>query len=1101
MSTTLLKEIADRGLTLQTDGADLRLLGPRERMDAELVSRIRQNKPQLLQALAGDEGFAPSLLQRSYLLGRHSASEVPTASYVYHEFDGNWDLAELERALNQVIGAHESLRTRFTAAGNCVVEPVATARIDISDLRELAAVELAAALQLSREQRSHRVLPVGQPPLIEVHASIVADDRQLLAVGHDGLAMDGISMFLFFRAWQHAYDTGEAGPASVATERYLQATARLRSGAAGQRSRTHWLDRLAQLPGHPELPLRTGPAAVAEPRFTQREIRLTAPRWSALTAHAGVHGVTPTAMLLAGYAETLNAWGADRQFAISTTIANRPPVDPAMDSSVGQFSDVLLVAVDLDAGADFGGRAAAVQAQLRRALDNRHFSGLQVLQQLQQQGHGARARMPFTFNSTLGFTNPAASGSALSAFGREIFCVSQTPQVWLNVFVMEQDGELVIQLDSVDELFPVGLIAALVAGYRTLLETLTDAARWQDADFELLPAEQAQTRAAVNDTAAALSATFAWSAFRQRVLEHPDAEAVISNGRSLSYGELSARAHALAGWLRERGVRRDELVGLVIRSGPEQIVGAMAIALSGAAYLPIDATLPEQRRRYLLRDGEVRFVLTNAPEAVPHELTSRVIDLDEPVEATADFTGALPGAGADDLLYVLYTSGTTGDPKGVMVSHRSVVNVVTDCNARFAVGAGDRFFGISAFNFDLSVYDIFGALSAGASIVLPEHDGAADPAHWVRSCREHGVTLWNSVPAIVAMLRDQAVVDGLDALSELRLVMMSGDRIPPELPRSLRALLPATTLMSLGGPTETTVWNILHPITPADLEGDGIPYGKPNRNNRCHILDDRGRRRPDSVVGEICAAGFGLARGYWHDEERTAQRFFDHPGLGERIYRTGDLGSYRADGTVLITGRKDFQIKVNGYRIEAGEVETRLAEIDGIAQAAVARADGNLGSRLIAHLGGPVASRPADADIRARLRLTLPEYMVPVSFRWHAELPLTVNGKVDRSALNAMAEQITENRPVADDGPLPSPELEQELMAILSEVLHTPVPDAYTNFYDLGGSSLAAAQVLTRVRKNYGAAIALDQFYLVDHVRALARRIEQAQAADVKAHG
>ncbi len=448
-----------------------------------------------------------------------------------------------------------------------------------------------------------------------------------------------------------------------------------------------------------------------------------------------------------------------------------------------------------------------------------------------------------------------------------------------------------------------------------------------------------------------------------------------------------------------------------MRRGPEQIVAILATVLAGAAYLPVDAALPEARIGYLLRDGKVRFVLSNTGWEGDGE--HQVLQVDLAGRPDGAGYAPRPDASADDLGYVLYTSGTTGAPKGVMVSHRSAVNVVTDCNARFGVGPGDRFIGVSAFNFDLSVYDVFGALSAGAAIVLPDADRAADPAHWLELCDRFGVTIWNSVPAIAGLMaehataqdqaaQDQAAQDQAAPPRALRLVMMSGDRIPPALPGLLWRLKPDLQLMSLGGPTETTIWNISHPIGRSHSELDPVPYGRPTANNRAYILDAADLDTPDWVVGEICAAGTGLARGYWGDEAMTAQRFWLDQTRGERLYRTGDLGRYLPDGSIDITGRSDFQIKVNGYRIEAGEVETRLAAIGAVKQAAVVRQAGARGDRLVAHLVPAGDVRPADDEIRTALREHLPDYMTPSSVVWHDSLPLTRNGKVDRGSLAAL---------------------------------------------------------------------------------------------------
>ena len=448
---------------------------------------------------------------------------------------------------------------------------------------------------------------------------------------------------------------------------------------------------------------------------------------------------------------------------------------------------------------------------------------------------------------------------------------------------------------------------------------------------------------------------------------------------------------------------------------------------------------------------------------------------------------------------MLYTSGTTGEPKGVMISHRSVVNVVQDCNERFEVGPGDRFIGVSAFNFDLSVYDVFGALSAGAAIVLPDADRAADPAHWLELCDRFGVTIWNSVPAIAGLLAEQAEA-GEPKLAALRLVMMSGDRIPPALPAALWRVKPDLRLMSLGGPTETTIWNISHPIASAHSELEPVPYGRPNANNRAYITDPDGLDCPDWVTGEICAAGAGLARGYWGDDARTAERFWFDEARRERLYRTGDLGRYLPDGTIDIAGRSDFQIKVNGYRIEAGEVETRLAAIEAVKQAAVVRQAGARGDRLVAHLVAAGDVRPSDEEIRVALREHLPDYMTPSSVFWHDHLPLTRNGKVDRGRLTGLtpaAERAGQGPLSASSRPGEHSELESRLIELWASVLRLPAASiaADSDFYDLGGDSLAGARIFTGIRKQFGVSITLDRLYDLRHPYAMAAALAEAGAA------
>ncbi len=1079
----VLREVTERGLSLTVAGADLKLAGPRQRVDAGLVGRIRAAKPELIAHLiasetAREKGCGLTLLQRSYLIGRGDSTEIGNvASHVYHEADGCWDVDKLESALRAVVARHGMLRTRFTDDGRQVTEPEADVRIGRLDLRGDPGQR--RKLDQLRAERSHRMLPLGRAPMIAVDVTLLADDRMRLHVSTDGLVLDGISMFMFFIEWHRSYTggTAPAGP-DVPFADYLAALDAVRGTPAMRRSREYWLDR--ELPPHPGLPLRASPASITRPRFSQFSASLDAGQWSALKAVAADAGLTPTAVLLAAYAEALSRWGAGNSFTLTTTVANRPPVSEGIDSALGNFSQTLLVEIALDRRLSFRERARALQARMRRDLDHRHFSGIEVLRELGRRG--GDARMPYTFNSTIGYVRQDVDGSAVDLFGPEVYTSSQTPQLWLNAFAFEYHGGVVVQADAVDGLFPDGMIGAMIGGYQDLLARLTRAAAWEAAAFDLLPAAQRARRAAANDTSRPASERLLHEAFTEQAARTPDAPAVLSASGSLTYGELAGRAASAAAWLRERGTGRDELVALVMRRGPEQVTGILAAVMSGSAYLPVDAALPPGRVRYMLADGRVRLALSNTGW---HAGGIETLDLAGAAPAGAgQACGCQPrgDSSADDLAYVLYTSGTTGEPKGVMISHRSAVNVVTDCNARFGVGPADRFIGVSAFNFDLSVYDVFGALSAGAAVVLPDADRAADPAHWLELCERFGVTIWNSVPAIAGLLA--AAASG--APPALRLVMLSGDRIPPALPAALRRVKPGLELMSLGGPTETTIWNISHPISPAHSELEPVPYGRPNANNRAYVIDADGLDAPDWVTGEICAAGTGLARGYWADEARTAERFARDEARGERLYRTGDLGRYRPDGTIDITGRGDFQIKVNGYRIKAGEVETRLAAIGAVKQAAVVRQAGARGDRLVAHLVAAGDARPADDEIRAALREHLPDYMTPASVTWHDSLPLTRNGKVDRGKLAALAP------------PAPGPArngdttlIERELITLWAPVLKVPAetigPDS--DFYDLGGDSLAGARILTGVRKRFGVSVTLDRLYELRVLRVMAQAV------------
>ncbi|MEX5612853.1 amino acid adenylation domain-containing protein, partial [Pseudomonas protegens] len=381
---------------------------------------------------------------------------------------------------------------------------------------------------------------------------------------------------------------------------------------------------------------------------------------------------------------------------------------------------------------------------------------------------------------------------------------------------------------------------------------------------------------------------------------------------------------------------------------------------AGAAYLPLDTNQPEARRQLILDNAEVARVLSQSwlsdSLCWPARVT-QVIAVDQGPRAAQR---ALPSLDIDpqQLAYVIYTSGSTGVPKGVMINHQAALNTIVDINQRFAIEAQDRVLALASLGFDLSVYDIFGLLAVGGALVLPDPQRRADPSHWAECVREHGVTLWNSVPAQLQMLTHYLQAVPSMAPGSLRLALLSGDWIPLNLPAEAAQLLPGLRLISLGGATEAAIWSIYYPITQVNPQWCSIPYGMPLANQRFMVLDEQGRDRPQGVAGELYIAGSGLALGYLGDAEKTAERFVDHPRSGERLYRTGDLGRYLDDGLIEFLGREDFQVKVRGHRIELAEVESALLSHPHVESAVVVAA------------GEGAFERHLQACLRASLRDT-----------------------------------------------------------------------------------------------------------------------------------
>ncbi len=1070
------------------------LTGLRERPDAEGGG---EPLPRVVPDPAHrGEPFPLTEVQQAYWVGRGGSFELGNvATHWYVELEGEGvDVARLTLAVRRLIERHEMLRAIVLPDGRQRILPQVPP-YDIALLDLAGSCDAAAELERVRREMSHQVLPSDRWPLFEVRASRLDGDRTRLHISFDFLLGDAWSLQRLTRDWLRLYAEPEAvlPPLELSFRDYVLAEAALRETALFQRSLASWLARLPELPAGPDLPLAKSPGAVVHPTFVRRAGRLEPELWGRLKERAAREGLTPSSLLAAAFAEVLATWSRSPRFLITLTLFHRLPLHPQVMEVVGDFTSLLLleVAGPREPSVGFLERALRLQSQSLEDLEHRYVSGVRVLRELaQSRGTHQGPLVPVVFTSTLGL---AESGEIAEAAGPElqtVYSISQTPQVWLDHQIAEQGKALAYTWDAVDELFPPGMLDAMLGAYHGLLERLAeDAAAWEVAP-NLVPAAQLQRRAA--ESAATVSGALLHQLFLTQASDHPDRPAVLSNRRSLAYGELRRRATRLARRLRELGARPNTLVAVTMEKGWEQVVAVLAVLESGAAYLPVDPGLPAERFRHLLEHGEVALALTQPWLAgtLPWPAGVRPLAVeDEPAE---DLPPLTPLQQPGDLAYVIFTSGSTGLPKGVMIDHRGAVNTVLDVNARFGLGPADRGLALSSLSFDLSVWDVFGLLAAGGAIVIPDAGTSRNPAHWEELMRRQGVTIWNSVPALLEMLVEHLSGESRRLPDDLRLALLSGDWIPLALPGRIAALGPGVRTISLGGATEASIWSILHPIAEIDPAWASIPYGRAMARQSFHVLDESLAPRPDWVPGQLYIGGIGLAQGYWRDPVRTALSFVPHPETGERLYRTGDLGRFLPDGGVELLGREDFQVKVQGHRIELGEIEAALLEHPAV-RAAVAAAPGDRHHRRLLGYVVPHPGRTVtEQELRRFLEEKIPRYMVPAAIVELAALPLTANGKVDRSALPVPGRERTAAASSADTGF--ENDLERLLAGIWGEVLGTDGIGPHDNFFSLGGDSILSIQVAARAARA-GIVLTADQVFTHQTVAELARVAGGGRAA------
>ncbi|MCG8424976.1 MAG: amino acid adenylation domain-containing protein [Proteobacteria bacterium] len=1060
------------------------------------------------------DSFPLSAIQEAYWVGRMEAFELGNvAAYFYLEVDlGDLDAARLERAWQRVIDRHGMLRAVFQADGRQRILPPPTPySIEVLDLHDCPDKPAERELAAIRDRMSQQVLPPDRWPLFEFRVTRLPDRRYRLHFGLDLLIADAWSVQILFGDLQRFYrdPDRDLDPLSLSFRDYVLAEKQLIESALYQRSQAYWLERLDSLPPAPQLPLVKQIGDVAHPVFKRYHAALAADRWQTLTGQARQRGLTPSGLLLAAFAEILGRWSRSRRFCLDVTTFNRLPLHDQTEHVVGDFTSINLLAVDGRAPT-FEARAGQIQKRLLEDLEHRYFGGLSVLRELAQRRGGAPAALvPIVFTSLL--DSYGRSGDFVPLGGKVVFATSQTPQVWLDHQVREQDGELLLTWDVVAELLPDGLPDTLFAAYCGLLHSLAeDPAVWHAAELDLLPAGDRAVRERSNDTAIDIEPTAGRPAllhtlFGNRAQLHPDHPAVITPELTLSYAQLQARANGIARWLRGHGARPNTLVAVVMPKGWTQVAGVVGILTAGAAYLPIDPALPARRRNYLLDNGQVDLVLTDAQlaDTLDWPDTVRVLDVTGREAASQDTGPIAPIQTERDIAYVIFTSGSTGQPKGVVIEHRSAVNTIVDVNRRFRVRRGDRVFALSSLSFDLSVYDVFGTLAAGATIVYPQAGSERDPDHWLDVLKQQRVTVWNSVPALADMLGIHAESHDTLLPDSLRLVLMSGDWIPVALPDRIRARGHEIAVISLGGATEASIWSILHPIERVDPAWTSIPYGTPMANQRFHVLDEHLAPCPVWVAGELYIGGIGLAREYWRNPDETAARFTVHPRRGERLYRTGDMGRYRPDGTIEFLGRDDFQVKIHGHRIELGEIEAALLQHRDVESAVVdAAGQPPRPRRLVAYVVFKADREPNSAagreQLRAHLAELLPDYMVPNAFAILAALPLTANGKVDRKALSASPAADLEASILAssDDRATPRSPLEHQLAALWTQLLSVPVDDRSRGFFELGGNSMTAIQMLGRLRQTSRVDVSLRDFFATPTVAGLASLVARARVRD-----
>jgi len=1089
---SLMSDLNIHDIQLWEENGKLHYRASQDVLTQETLAILKENKSKILEALrrnkevphspaaAEESEFAPFRLtdsQSAYLLGRSTLFEYGgVACHVYLEVEyEQLDIPRAEKVVNRLIARHPMLRAIILKKGlQQVLEHVPYFKLTYQDLSLQPETAANHALDTIRQNMGYRYYDTEKWPLFDIKITRFSR-HDILHLSMDLLIADWASINLMLNEFNLLYAQPQLilPPLEFTFQKYLYLEDQSRKTQQYQAAKRYWLERIDTLPSAPQLPMkRNNQEQCLAVRFRRYSTWVSPADWSSLKAKAQKYNLTPTAAVMSAFTAVIERWSTNKRFCLNLTLLNRLPMHEDVERIVGDFTSINLLSVDWKKENRFWENARAVQRQLFEDLDHRLFSGVEVIRELFRR-HGTDASlMPIVFTSAIGLQ---PKGDSLErAFGG--YGISQSPQVFIDCQVADSMNGLIINWDVRENIFPEQLISDMFECFGNVLAALAgEESAWTKGEAAVLPSWQWERMEKANSTQAPLPTQLLHEKVLSQIQKNQDKTAIILDGQITSYGELGKKAAAIAQALTDQGCQEQEKVAVIMPKGSDQIAATLAVLSIGAVFVPVDTKQPTARVLIMLAQADVRYILTLSQVQMPLSDYGTMIEVD----TLAAYSGEIPcrRVPMDSLAYIIYTSGSTGQPKGAMLSHLAACNTIEDISRRFSINHEDVILGLSEPSFDLSIFDVFGVLSAGGIIVYPDRTQQTNPSHWYDLNRKYQVTVWNTVPALMQMFLEHLHDEQNVAIPSLRLVLLSGDWVPLDMPRQIQSYAQQVSTVALGGATEAAIWSNYHICSENEVDWVSIPYGYPLANQNFRILDAQGKDCPVWVKGELYIGGAGLAKGYTGDDRATEERFVQLMDGGGIYYKTGDWGRYLPNGEIEFLGREDAQVKIRGHRIELGEIEGILARHPAVIRAcAVTKGKGSdrylacavqTGSKGAETDSGDIAV--SEQELKKYLSAKLPAYMIPAKLLTISELPLSANGKVNRQDVEKWDFAHHDPQAAAEQADSFHDPLELEIMELCAGIIGVPQITRTGDFYDMGADSLIMARIANKLKESQAA--------------------------------